>query len=72
MTVIPFGNYSLKKLSFLKKKNMEAEPLELEEGEVIDDEVGYLIISLFDRSLTYLNLKNYISMLKFAFEIKLF
>lgn len=32
---------------------MEAEPLELEEGEIIDDEVKYLVILLFDRSLTY-------------------
>lgn len=31
---------------------MEAEPLELEDGEVVDDEVSYVFISRFDRSLT--------------------
>lgn len=37
---------------------MEAEPLELEDGEVIDDEVKYcIILCMFDRSLTYRDCK---------------
>lgn len=32
---------------------MEAEPLELEDGEIVDDEVRNIDKSLFDTSLTY-------------------
>ncbi|XP_003695489.2 phosphorylated adapter RNA export protein [Apis florea] len=40
MIIVSFDNYLLKKIVIFEKKNMEAEPLELEDGEVIDNETS--------------------------------
>lgn len=47
MIVVSFNNYLLKKIVIFEKRNMEAEPLELEDGEVIDNEVKKYCIILY-------------------------
>lgn len=47
MIIVSFDNYLLKKIVIFEKKNMEAEPLELEDGEVIDNEVKEYCIILY-------------------------